>query len=101
MTVLLEESVDTRNSTIPRIVQVLEGQAPEQRENVNQLQLIIIELSQRHNLTPVSTLHLHLNTSILIRRLPVLRVRLLSLQSVLGPHTLRVNELGLPRLNGL
>ena len=52
----LEERVDTRNTAVPRVLQVLEREAA------------------------------------------VLLVRLLTLERVLGPHALRVDELALPRL---
>jgi hypothetical protein len=50
----LEERVDARDASIPRVLEVFEGKTP------------------------------------------VLRVRLLSLERILGPHALRVHELGLP-----
>jgi len=54
--ILLEESVDTRNPSVPAIVKILEGQSS------------------------------------------VLCIGLLSLQSILSPHSLRINEFCFPRL---
>jgi len=55
--ILLEESVNTRDTTVPGILQVLQGEAS------------------------------------------ILCIRLLTLQGILGPHTLTVNELSFPCLD--
>lgn len=57
MSVLLEQRIDSRNTPVPTVLQILQCESP------------------------------------------VLRIGLLSLQSILSPHTLRVNELRLPWLN--
>jgi len=56
VTILLEECVDTRNTTIPAVFQIFQSEPT------------------------------------------VLGIRLLTLQRILGPHALRVDELTLPRL---
>ena len=74
VSILLKKRIDARNAAIPTVFQILESQTPFNKSIISPPK------------------------SLLSSPKPILRVRFLSFQRVLGPHSLRINKLAFPRL---
>ena len=50
MSVLLKQGVDTRDSTVPRVLQIFQGQTPKERTNTNLYSKDFLQLAFLNNL---------------------------------------------------